>query len=284
MYVGGIVFDIGYPVTLGAFQNSYNGGTGIGYPGTDVSISKFSDDGTQLIYSTYLGGSGNENPHSIICNQNSELYVFGSTSSPNLPVLANSYDNSFNLGITFQNSVMDYVNGTDAFVVKFNSTGNGLIGSTYIGGSGNDAVNLSPNLKKNYADEFRGEIIVDNNDNCWVTTTTLSNDFPTIGGVQNSNNGMQDAVAFKLNTDLSSLLWSTYYGGSADDAGYSIQLNSLNEPIVTGGTISNDLITSANSINPSSSGAQEGFIVKYNSSGNTISAATYIGTPFYDQC
>ncbi len=284
MYVGGIVFDIGYPVTLGAFQTSYNGGTGIGYPGTDVSITKFSDDGTQLIYSTYLGGSGNENPHSIICNQNGELYIFGSTSSPNLPVLANSYDNSFNLGVTFQNSVMDYVNGTDAFVVKFNSTGNGLIGSTYIGGSGNDAVNLSPNLKKNYADEFRGEIIVDNNDNCWVTTTTLSNDFPTIGGVQNSNNGMQDAVAFKLNTDLSSLLWSTYYGGSADDAGYSIQLNSLNEPILTGGTISNDIFTSANSINPSSSGAQEGFIVKYNSSGNTISAATYIGTPFYDQC
>ena len=284
MYVGGIAFDIGYPVTLGAFQTTYNGGTGVGYPGTDIAITKFSDDGTQLLYSTYLGGSGNENPHSIVCNQNGELYVFGSTSSTNIPMLTNSYDNSFNLGNTFQNSVMNYVNGTDAFVVKLNANGSGLLGATYIGGSGNDAVNLSPSLKKNYADEFRGEIIVDNNDNCWVTTTTLSADFPIVGGAQNNNNGMQDAVAFKLNSDLSSLLWSTYYGGSSDDAGYSIQLNSLNEPIITGGTMSNDLFTSSNSINPSSSGVQDGFIVKYNNLGNTITAATYIGTSSYDQC
>jgi gliding motility-associated-like protein len=284
MYVGGIAFDIGYPVTLGAFQTTYNGGTGIGYPGTDIAITKFSDDGAQLLYSTYLGGSGNENPHSIVCNQNGELYIFGSTSSPNIPMLTNSYDNSFNLGTTFQNSVMDYVNGTDAFVVKLNTNGAGLLGATYVGGSGNDAVNLSPSLKKNYADEFRGEIIVDNNDNCWVTSTTLSTDFPIVGGAQNNNNGMQDAVAFKLNSDLSSLLWSTYYGGSSDDAGYSIQLNSLNEPIITGGTISNDLFTSSNSINPSSSGAQDGFITKFNNLGNTITAATYIGTSSYDQC
>ena len=284
MYVGGIAFDIGYPVTLGAFQTTYNGGTGIGYPGTDIAITKFSDDGAQLLYSTYLGGSGNENPHSIVCNQNGELYIFGSTSSPNIPMLTNSYDNSFNLGTTFQNSVMDYVNGTDAFVVKLNTNGAGLLGATYVGGSGNDAVNLSPNLKKNYADEFRGEIIVDNNDNCWVTTTTLSTDFPIVGGAQNNNNGMQDAVAFKLNSDLSSLLWSSYYGGSNDDAGYSIQLNSLNEPIITGGTISNDLFTSSNSINPSSSGVQDGFIAKFNNIGNTITAATYIGTSSYDQC
>ena len=284
MYVGGIIFDVGYPVSIGAFQTTYNGGTGIGYPGTDVSITKFSDNGAQILYSTYLGGSGNENPHSIVCNQNNELYVFGSTSSADLPMLSNSYDNSFNLGVGFQNSVMDYVNGTDAFVVKFNSLGTALEGATYVGGSGNDAVNLSTSLKKNYADEFRGEIIVDNNDNCWVTTTTLSTDFPTVNGAQNSNNGMQDAIAFKLNSDLSSLLWSSYFGGSNVDAGYSIQLNSLNEPIITGGTVSNDILTTSGAVNPSLAGLQDGFVAKFSAAGNTISASTYIGTSLYDQC
>ena len=283
MYVGGITFDLGYPVTLGAFQTTYNGGTGIGYPGTDVSITKFSPDGTSLIYSTYFGGSGNENPHSIVCNNNDELYVFGSTSSPNLPTTTTAFDNTFNSGNTFQISILDYVNGTDAFVTKFNATGTGLIGSTYMGGSGNDAVNLSLSLKKNYADEFRGEIIVDNNDNCWVTTTTLSNDFPIIGGAQTVNNGMQDAISFKLNSDLSSLLWSSYFGGSSDDAGYSIQLNSLNEPIIAGGTISNNLFTSSTAVNQNIQGLQDGFVAKYNVAGNTISNATYIGTSAYDQ-
>ena len=284
MYVGGIVFDIGYPVTLGAYQTTYLGGTGVNYPGTDLAITKFSDDGTQILYSTYIGGTGNENPHSIVCNQNNELYVFGSTSSADFPTLSTSYDNSFNLGITFQNSVMNYVDGTDAFVLKINPTGTSLLGSTYIGGSGNDAVNLSSNLKKNYADEFRGEIIVDQNDHCWITTTTISSDFPVVGAAQNSNSGMQDAVAFKFNSDLSSLLWSTYYGGTDDDAGYSIQLNSMNEPIITGGTMSADLFTSNGAINTSNSGNQDGFIAKFNGTGNSINAATYIGTNLYDQC
>ncbi len=283
MYIAGIAFDIGYPLTAGAYQISYNGGTGIGYPGTDVSISKLSADGTNLLYSTYFGGSGNENPHSIICNQTGELYVFGSTSSANLPTSGNAYDNSFNTGVTFTNSVLNYVNGTDAYVVKFNASGAAILGSTYVGGSGNDAVNLSLNLKKNYADEFRGEIIVDNNDNCWVTTTTLSTDFPIIGGAQTANNGMQDAITFKLNSDLSSLLWSSYYGGSDDDAGYSIQLSSLNEPIISGGTVSNDLTTTPLVIYPNSIGTQDGFVAKFNTSGNTISNATYIGTSSYDQ-
>ena len=284
MYVGGIVFDIGYPVSLGAFQTTYVGGTGINYPGTDIAITKFSDDGTQILYSTYIGGTGNENPHSIVCNQNNELYVFGSTSSADFPTLTNSYDNTFNLGTTFQNSVMNYIDGTDAFVVKINPGGTNLLGATYIGGSGNDAVNLSAPLKKNYADEFRGEIIVDANDNCWVTTTTLSPDFPVVGAAQNSYSGMQDAIAFKFNSDLSSLLWSTYHGGTNDDAGYSIQLNSSNEPIIAGGTMSTDLFTSASAINSSNSGNQDGFIAKFNSTGNTINAATYIGTASYDQC
>ena len=153
MYIAGVAFAIGYPLSVGAFQTTYNGGNGVNYPGTDASISKFSADGVNLIYSTYYGGAGNENPHSIVCNASGELYVFGSTSSLDLPTSSAAYDDSFNGGTNVQNGVLNYVDGTDAYIAKFSPTGMGLIGGTYIGGSGNDALN-SDLLKKIMAMNF----------------------------------------------------------------------------------------------------------------------------------
>ena len=283
MYVGGIAFASGYPISNGAYQIFYNGGSGLGYPGNDIAISKFSPDGSQLLYSTYFGGSENENPHSIVCNSNGELYIFGSTGSSNFPISPSSYDNSFNGGTPFSISVMSYPNGTDAFVSKFSANGTALLGSTYIGGSGNDAVNLSLSLSKNYADEFRGEIIIDANGDCLVASVTTSSNFPIIGGVQNLNNGSYDAVAFKLNSNLTSLLWSTYFGGTGDDAAYSIQLNSSNQPIITGGTTSSDLYTSNSALLTNYQGSVDGFVVKYNTNASNILSSSYIGTSAYDQ-
>ena len=282
MYIAGVAFAIGYPLSVGAFQTSYNGGNGVNYPGTDVSISKFSADGTNLIYSTYYGGTGNENPHSIVCNTAGELYVFGSTSSLDLPTSALTYDNSFNGGTNVQNGVLNYVDGTDAYVAKFNPSGTTLIGGTYIGGSGNDALN-SDLLIKNYGDEFRGEIIVDTNDNCWIASTTASNDFPVINPFQATNSGSNDAILFKFNSNLSNLLWSSYYGGASDDAAYSIQLNSLNQPIITGGSLSSDLTMSSGQ-NLNQFGDTDGFIIKLNTTGSTLINSTYVGTSAYDQC
>ena len=85
--------------------------------------------------------------------------------------------------------------------------------------------------------EYRGEIILDDSDNCYIASTTKSLDFPMVNAAQNSNAGLQDAVLFSLNSNLSSLLWSTYYGGSQNDAAYSIQLNSNNQIYATGGTM-----------------------------------------------
>jgi gliding motility-associated-like protein len=282
MYIAGVAFAIGYPLSVGAFQTTYNGGNGVNYPGTDASISKFSADGTNLIYSTYYGGMGNENPHSIVCNAAGELYVFGSTSSLDLPTSAGTYDNSFNGGANVQNGVLNYVNGTDAYVAKFNASGTSLIGGTYIGGSGNDALNADL-LRKNYGDEFRGEIIVDANDNCWVATTTSSIDFPVVNPFQATNGGINDAILFKFNSNLSGLLWSSYYGGTNADAAYSIQLNSLNQPIITGGTLSTDLTMSSGQ-NIASFGDTDGFIIKLNTTGSMLINSTYVGTAAYDQC
>jgi len=282
MFVGGVAFGTGYPTTIGAFDIVYGGGTGLGYPGTDVSISKFSDDGSQLLYSTYVGGTGQENPHSMVCNTNGDLYVFGSTSSSDFPVTASSASSSFSGGTAYSSGVFNYPSGVDGYVVKLNSTGTALLGSTYFGGTGNDVLNLGAGTRFNYGDTYRGEIIVDINDNCWIATSTLSNDVAIVNGFQTANAGGLDALALKFNSDLSSVLWSTYYGGTSEDAAFSIQLTLLNEVLITGGTKSNDLFMVGSSYQSSNSGGADGFVLKINSAGSSIIGSSYLGTPSDD--
>ena len=285
LYAGSISFAIGYPTTLGPFQQFFGGGN------TDMCITKFSTDGTSLIYSTYLGGNGPENPHSLVVNDNDELFVLGSTGSANFPISTNAFDNSFNGGSSwgFIGSYIPYPNGIDIVVTKFSSNGNNLLGSTFIGGSGNDGINESganfyntSGLCNFYADEYRGEIILDTAGNCYVASTTKSIDFPMVGAAQTSSGGLQDAVVFKLNPDLSSLLWSSYYGGSQNDAAYSLQINSLGDVYITGGTMSGNLNTTSTSAQPNYNGGVDGFIAKFDNL-NNLSAATYVGNGGYNQ-
>ncbi len=283
-FAGGVVFGVGYPTTLGAYQVNFNGGNGNYSFGSDISISKFSSDGTYLIYSTYLGGSGNESPHSLIVNHNNELLVLGSTASANYPASATAYDNTFNGGVIYTGSIPNYLGGSDIIVSKLSTNGDLLLGSTFIGGSDNDGLNLGPGLRYNYADEFRGEIIVDANDNVYVASSTLSNDFPiSAGSVQPALSGGQDACVFKMSPNLNSLIWSTYLGGTNADAAYSVQLNSIGDILATGGTESPNYPTTVGSLNPSFQGTVDGWITKINNNGTSVLASTFIGTFDYDQ-
>ena len=126
---------------------------------------------------------------------------------------------------------MAYPNGSDIIIAKFNLNGTALSACTYIGGTGNDGINLSDTLQKAYSDEFRGEIIVDNNDNCYVATSSGSSmTSPSSAAFRSSyGGGLTDGVVFKFNSSLSSLLWSSYIGGTDADAAYSLQFDpSLN--------------------------------------------------------
>jgi hypothetical protein len=198
LYGGGVTFGIGYPTTTGAFQVDYAGGN-VGFYDSDITISKFSSDGSTLIYSTYLGGLlGVECPHSLIVNNNDELLILGTTSSPDFPVTATAYDTSFGGGLDYIGAIPRYLGGSDLIVSKLDVSGSILTGSTYVGGSGNDGLNISDSLNYNYADEFRGEIIIDDLDNIYVASSTLSSDFPVVSGFQTANAGLQDGCVFKL--------------------------------------------------------------------------------------
>jgi gliding motility-associated-like protein len=278
-YGAGIVFGTGYPTSTGAYDNTYNGVISA-VPTVDIGISKFNATGTALLYSTYIGGSGGEAPHSLVTNDAGELYVFGTTGSSNYPRTTGCYDNTFAGGTTINpnGSGVRYSSGCDIFVTKFNATGTGLIGSTFIGGTGNDGINIATGMAFNYGDEFRGEIIVDDLNNCYVATATNSTNFPVVGGM-GSQGGTSDAVVFKFNPTLTTLLWSTHFGGSSDDAAYAIQQDAIGNTFIAGGTKSTNLDSAQNT----NSGGVDGFLTKYSPTNNLLSSK-YIGTTLYDQC
>lgn len=283
MYLGGYVNGpVGlYPTTPGAFQLSFGGGsntTGIMFP-CDMGISKISANGSTMIYSTYLGGSDNETPHSLVVNSLNQLVIYGRSYSSNFPTTANAYDNTYN-------------GGGDITITVMNANGTALIGSTFVGGSGDDGVNFNAqefiggNLKRNYGDDARGEVIVDNNNNIYVASCTSSGNFPsTPGALQTANAGGQDGCIFKLNPDASVLIFSTYIGGGADDACYSLDLNPINNAVyVSGGTMSNNFPVGSGGLNSTyQGGTMDGFLVQINPTGSVILNGTFLGTNQEDQ-
>lgn len=304
LYSGGTCFDIGFPTTLGAYDATFNGTTAYGR--TDVVITKYDSSGTFLQYSTYLGGAtGTEIVTSLVVDGQNELLLYGATGSSDFPVTSNAYDQTFNGGtllhFIYNGSFFD--NGTDIYVVKFNATGTALLASTYIGGSMNDGVNVNndstlfswgpppvyefpaDSLQYNYGDQYRGEINVDAFGNVYIASSTRSGDFPIVNGFDNTLGGKQDAVAFKFNSNLSTLLWSTFLGGSDNDAGYALALDDSTNVYITGGTRSTNFPTTPGVLKPNYTGGKaDGFITKINKNGTAILYSTFWGTNQYDQC
>jgi len=287
LYGAGIVFAPGYPVTLGVLDDTYNGPSGSITPSVDVGVSKWTTDGSSLVWSTYLGGLRSEAPHSMVVNDDDELYIFGHTGSNNFPTTAGCFDGTFDGGPNLEYAVgygYSQPFGTDIFVAHLSADATILLGSTYVGGSDNDGVNNDGGLAHNYGDSFRGEIIVDANGNPIVASTTASIDLPTVGASQPAHGGgVFDGYSFRLDPALTTMQWATYIGGSGEDAAYGVQVDSNGEIFVTGGTTSADLPMSGAPFRPVHGGGIDGYIIRYAPSGTALSS-TFIGTAGYDQC
>lgn len=262
IYTGGRCFGQGYPVTTGAFQTSFMGDV-------DIAIGKLNSTGSAFLYATYIGGSSDEYAHSMIVNDNGELYVYGSCGSTNYPVTAGCYDNSYNGG------------SYDIILSRFNSTGTALLGSTYVGGQMDDGSN---DIYYNYGDEFRGEIILDGSENPLIASFSGSIDFPTtLGAYDRTYNSGQDGVVFKMNPNLTTLTWSTFLGGTGDDAAFGIQVNSVGMVYVTGGT-TGSFPTTPVVLHPNyMGGSYDGFISILQNNGSSLMASSYFGTSSFDE-
>ncbi|MDQ3046082.1 MAG: PKD domain-containing protein [Bacteroidota bacterium] len=286
LYSGGTCFDIGFPTTPGAFDVTYNGIVASGR--TDVVITKYDSSGTFLLYSTYLGGAvSTEVVSSLIVNADDELMLYGVTGSSDFPTTAGAFDNTFNGGtyLNYAPNGTEYNSGTDLYAARFNSNGTALLASTFIGGSQNDGVNSSTTLVYNYGDYYRGEIQVDTAGNCYIASCTVSPDFPvTLSCAQPVMGGAFDGIIFKFNPDLTSLIWSTYIGGAADDACYAIALDDTANVYVTGGTASTSFPVTAGALSTTyGGGITDGFVSKISADGSLILRSTFIGTSQYDQ-
>lgn len=280
LYAGGIVdaYSRKYPVTTGAFQTTYGGG-GMGAPPVqlpcDISISKYSPDGSKLLFATYMGGDDDEYPHSLCVDPYNNLLIFGTTLSYNFPVHPDS--------AAFLNHRGDY----DIFVNKLSSDGSTLLGGTFIGGSDADGFQTeSPftALVYNYADNYRGDVTTDDIGNIYIATCTRSNNFPTTpGALQSKPIGVTDAAILCLNNNLSKLKWATLMGGTNDDAAYSIKVDDSAHLYVGGGTLSSNFPMMGNGYQKSPNGSIDGFIAQFNKNTGKYDVGTYWGSTDYDQ-
>jgi len=264
-----------YPVTIGAFQTTWGGGVGnwpqFGFP-CDISISKYNNDGSNLIYATYLGGNRNEYPISIVADNQGNLFILGTTLSANYPTTFGAY----------QTTKSD---SFDIIVSKLSANGTQLLGSTYFGGNGIDGLNIADTLRMNYADEFRGEIQLSPTGDVYIVSNTISTNLTgTSNALQSSKNSLQDGIILKFNSSLSQLKAFTFLGQNKQDAIYSIDVYPNSSIIVAGGTQSQGF-----NINPAhfkagyNGGISDAFVAIIDSNLSQLTNIRYWGSNTYDQ-
>jgi hypothetical protein len=210
-----------------------------------------------LVYSSYLGGSGNDISNSITVDAAGNAYLTGTTASTNFPTL--NPRQATNRG------------GNDVFVTKLNAGGNALVYSTYLGGTVNSRVTGSGD------DQGKG-IAVDSSGNVYVAGLTSSTDFPVAGTLRPTyGGGTFDAFVFKLNPTGNTLAYSAYLGGSLEDQGNGIAIDTAGNAYVTGYTVSTNFPTVTPFQATNAGGAFDAFVTKVNAAGTAFAYSTYLG-------
>lgn len=176
-------------------------------------------------------------------------------------------------------------NGTDIVVIRLKDDGTAILNATYVGGVGNDGlIQTHADLTNNYGDQLRGDINLDSLGNVYVASTSSSIDFPVVNAAQpNYGGGQSDGVLFKMNPTLSTMLFSTYIGGSASDGAFSVQTNRAQEVYIGGGTTSPNFPTTPDALITSPQGDVDGFVGRFSADGSTLINSTRLGTPAFDQ-
>jgi hypothetical protein len=250
-YVTGSTGSSDFPITAGAYQTICDHGNNCGING-DAFVVKLNPAGSALIYSSYLGGNGQDFGGGIAVDGEGNAYVVGFTLSIDFPTMNPLQPNCGG----------GKPNCEDGFVAKLNPTGSALVYSTYLGGSGNDGA---------------GGIALDSAGNAYISGSTTSTDFPTKNPFQSANGGGEDAFVAKINASGSALIYSTYLGGGGDDFADGIAIDSAGSAYIAGQTNSTDFPTS-NPLQPTYAGGNfDAFIAKLNSSGSALVYSTYLG-------
>ncbi|WP_455393061.1 DUF7948 domain-containing protein [[Eubacterium] cellulosolvens] len=248
-YITGYTESTDFPNTTGAFDQDYNGGR-------DTFALKLNSTGSDLIYSTYIGGTDYEYGRGLAIDDLGNAYVTGYTYSNDFPISTNAFDK-------------DHNGYADVFVLKLNSTGKGLVYSTFIGGSRSD---------------YCRAIEITDNGLVSITGLTYSYNFPTTpSGYDTLFNGGIDIFVSKFNSDGSNLLYSTFVGGYQEDFSRDIELDEFGNAYITGYTNSDSFPISSKSYDDSYAGDEDVIVFKLNPTGSTLIYSTYIGGSYVDR-
>jgi hypothetical protein len=246
IYVTGLTFSNDFPLA-NAFQSSN--------PGQVAFVSKFDPTGATLLFSTYLGGTLGSNPDGIAVDANGFVYVAGSTISNNFPTTPGAFQSSA-------------PGPNSSFVTKLSPTGNSLVFSTYVGGSGVTSA---------------AAMALDGSGHVFITGAVSGSLPVTPGAFQMTQvSGAQTAFVAELAANGASLVYCTYLGGSVTDIGRGIALDSLGNAYVAGFTDSPDFPTK-NAYQGNLSGAYNAFVTELNPTGTALVYSTYLGGSGLDQ-
>jgi PKD repeat protein len=218
---------------------------------SDAWISRLSASGAELVYSTYLGGSGGERAKAVGLDADGNAYITGDTDSSDFPVAGAPYQGT-------------PPGNFDVFVAKLSPTGSALVYSTYLGGSldsdGANAIAVAPG----------GEVV--------VAGHTVSDDFPIAGSpVQPTRHGVWDGFVTRLNASGSALVFSTFLGGSEYDSVRDLVLGGDGSVDVVGSTSSPDFSTAGSPVQGALGGESDAFVLRLSAMGGALLYSTYLG-------
>jgi hypothetical protein len=226
-----------------AFDSSFNAA----YPGlSDCFVLKVNSTGNGIVYSTFIGGIAADGGEAIEVDSLGNVYVGGTTTSPDFPTKS-ALDDS-------------YSESTDCFLLKLNASGSGLVYSTFVGGLLWEVVN---------------DIVIDSSSNLYAVGFTASGDFPTVNAFDASHGGSHEGFVLKLNATGNGLFYSTFIGGNSTDSVTAVTEGPSGTLYITGHTISPDFPI-VNGINSSLNGLGDCFVARLNSSGGVM-YSTFIG-------
>jgi hypothetical protein len=251
IYATGSTNSANFPTTAGSFSTAVSGSK-------DAFILKINPSGTALIYSTYVGGAGDDIASGIGVDTAGNAYIAGKTTSVNFPTTLNSIQPVYGGG------------GSDAFVLSLNPQGNALRYATYLGGQNTDTGT---------------DMALDQSGNAYIVGDTLSTNFPVASAFQTSFKGgysqwgdpLEDLFVSKLDSNGSALIYSTYLGGYDADQSSAITIDSSGNAYVTGRTYSTDFPTVNAFQSQKADSYTDVFVSKLNSTGNALAFSTYLG-------
>ena len=279
-YIAGFTSSSDFP-TVEPFQETNRAAAN---HGSNAFLAKLNAAGNALVYSTYLGGSGTQgalitgdSATAIAVDAAGDAYVTGITMSPDFPTLT-----------PFQATNEEPSGKPTAFVAKLNTSGSALVYSSYLGGSGGN-----PDAD---VGDCANAIAVDGSGNAYVAGQTSSANFPTAAAFQSANRSVGstpysaagpggNAFVTKINSSGSALLYSTYLGGSTDDAALAVAVDSSGDAYISGYTSSSDFPTS-NALQPQNATGGHGanaFVTELNAAGSELIYSTYLGGSTDDQ-